>query len=477
MADFENKNNSDAIVVDLCVQENEVSYSSPAKLALAEARAELAAIEERIDTIATLRTNCDKIDYALAASSGVLCGFMDIFLVGSPTDSVLLNPTDEWFRKVVTSFADRVRKKSKHKRSDPLEMLQLAFKVPYDQTSWGPAAQMVFNLKLNTGNHHFLSLGHNPSLFGLFFSILDQFNNTSHFVAGKELVVLMDAGKGPRLQGNSFVGKLFAGFCNWFGHLMSDVSGSSGSKGRGKGIPSPLWTWMNDVIAVKNKLGIPVSDFEANFNAMALNIYDSYHYDLRFQTAQAIPVLINSLIVRLMYSIRRLLRYYKETKKEDRSFRAAWEKCRPYKSAELSRMLTVAHGAFCLLDISDATIRSFAAGGGVFHPVEFLLRLNIVGVGRFIVSFGGEISRFATAKKDSAFAKREKPIQEEYVAGLEMLAEIYADEDLALLSTKLTSLESAKKAFEDNGEMSRRRGGKSLDTMDGICTFFNGESN
>ena len=54
-----------------------------------------------------------------------------------------------------------------------------------------------------------------------------------------------------KLEGRSFLSKLFCGIFNWLGHLISDVSGSYGSvcKGnRGMGIPSPLWTWINDII-------------------------------------------------------------------------------------------------------------------------------------------------------------------------------------------------------------------------------------
>ena len=79
---------------------------------------------------------------------------------------------------------------------------------------------------------------------------------------------------------------------NWFGHLISDNSGSSGSKGRGMGIPSPLWTWTNDIITIKNKLNIPVMQFDQSVNELALKIYEE-GYDVRYQTAQAIPVFIN----------------------------------------------------------------------------------------------------------------------------------------------------------------------------------------
>ena len=48
------------------------------------------------------------------------------------------------------------------------------------------------------------------------------------------------------MKGNDVPSKLFCGFANWFGHIISDISGSSGTKGRGMGIPSPIWSWTNE---------------------------------------------------------------------------------------------------------------------------------------------------------------------------------------------------------------------------------------
>ena len=106
---------------------------------------------------------------------------------------------------------------------------------------------------------------------------------------------LQDADGKFELRGNSVPAKLFCGFVNWFGHLISDMSGASGSKGRGMGIPSPFWAWTNDIIVIKRQLNIPVSQFDNDINELALNIYKK-GYDVRFQAAQAIPVFINEII-------------------------------------------------------------------------------------------------------------------------------------------------------------------------------------
>lgn len=163
---------------------------------------------------------------------------------------------------------------------------------------------------------------------------------------------------------------------------MSDISGSSSSKGRGMGIPSPLLAWTNDIIAIKRKLNIPVSQFDNTINELALSIYKE-GYDIRFQTTQVIPVFINEIIVRLVYAIRRLVKYFVTTEKEERSASAMWIACEPFSNPTLKRMLTIAHGTFCIMDLGDATIRAFITGGGHFDVTEFFLRLNIVGGGSF----------------------------------------------------------------------------------------------
>ena len=108
---------------------------------------------------------------------------------------------------------------------------------------------------------------------------------------------------------------------------MSDVSGSSSSVkagNRGMGIPSPLWTWTNDIIAIKAKLGLSVADTDKVINELALEIFEK-GYDTRFQTAQAIPVFLNELLVRLIYDVRRLYRYFTETSKAEHSFKLMWK--------------------------------------------------------------------------------------------------------------------------------------------------------
>ena len=430
MSNTANSQNSET-VLELSIGDNAFDFSI--NDAIAEAEAELAELNETIDSVSKLKPDCDKLDYILAASSGALCGLIDIFLVGKPGEPVLGDWTDEWFANRTKDFASLCHPdhKSFDSHASALRFLEKEFKVPYDQTGLGDAGREIFNL--NPQNHHFKSLAHNPSLLGLFFSIIDQFCNTSHFVSNGELISLQHADEGWKLQGGSPTSKVFCGICNWFGHLVSDVSGSQCSAeigNRGMGLPSPLWTWINDIIVIKNKLGLSASETDNAFSNLALRIYKE-GYDVRFQTAQAIPVIFNELLVRLLYAFRRLFKYFKETPKEQRSIGLLWQKCEPFSNATVKRMLTVAHGTFCLVNAGNATARAFISGGGVFNPVEFVMRLNIVGVGRFTISLYGEAKRaiqYNKAKKKAYFASVEKQIVQKYLEDLKFLAQKYNDE-------------------------------------------------
>lgn len=464
------------VLLEINEKDNHFSYTSDIASALSRAEMDIKSLDETIDSIKSLKSNCDYIDYALAASSGSLCGLLDVFLIGKPGESPLGNITDKWFENRVCDFAKIFgwKENAQNPVKSAIGFLERFFRIPYDQRGCGDAGSIVYDL--TPSNHHFKSLAHNPSLLGLFFSILDQFTNSSHFISEGELIELVDADSKFQLRGNSVPGKLWCGFANWIGHLVSDVSGSSGSKTRGMGIPSPLWTWTNSIIAIKAKLDIPISQFDKDINELALNLFKQ-GYDVRFQTAQAIPVLINELVVRLFYAIRRLVKYYSETTKEERSFKMLWSACEPFKNATVKRMLTAAHGTFCLVDIGDATVRGFATGGGSFNAIEFFLRLNLVGVGRFTISLYGETKRsfnYHRAKKKALFAEKEKTILKNYIEGLHVLEKLYDDEEYLYFVNDLSNNEYIV-AFMKTSSLAALRGvdeSKILRTKADIDNYF-----
>lgn len=452
-----NKYKSD-IILDLNIDDDRFGFATSIDEALAQAEVELVVLNETVESIKELKPQCDKLDYILAASSGALCGVIDIFLVGKPDESPLGDITDKWFANRTIDFVKLCGYKGdKNSLSSAINFLEEKFKIPYDQSVGGGIFRELINL--TPSNHHFKSLGHNPTLLGLFFSILNQFTNTSDFVSNGELISLNNSDGKFELQGKNIPSKLFCGIANWIGHLISDVSGSSGSKGRGMGIPSPIWAWSNDVIAIKAKLNIPVTEFDKSVNELALKLFKK-GYDVRFQTTQAIPVFINEMIVRLLYSIRRLIGYYISVPKNDRSWGLLWKSCEPFSNATVKRMLTVAHGTFCIIDIGDATIRGFEKGIGSFNVFEFVLRLNVVGVGRFAISLYGETKRaisYDHVRESSDFAAKEITIVENYIEGLKILSAKYDDARLLTFIADFKKSDAYIKAFERSVQLAELR--------------------
>ena len=478
------KKENHSVLYEINIRDEGLEFLSSISSSLQEAEEDRICLEKELretkEQIVSLTPNCDKLDYALAASSGALCGILDVFLVGKPGQSLIGNITDKWFENRVKDFARLCKWDSKidDSLSEAVKYLEHKFKIPYDQHGAGDIAKDIYDL--SPRNHHFKSLGHNPSLLGLFFSILDQFTFSSHFVSDGELIAITVAESKFELRGNNIPSKLFCGFVNWLGHLLSDLSGSSGSKGRGMGIPSPLWTWINDIAAIRGSLNIPAAEFEKSMNEIAVEIFNK-GFDLRFQTAQTIPVIINELTVRIIYSIRRLITYFSEIEKENRSFHSAWKACEPFSNVTVKRMLTVAHGSFCVIDIGDAVIRGFATGGGYFNVVEFFLRLNIAGVGRIGFSLYGETNReiqLSKAKDEKYNLERKMLIADYYINGLKEFSAFYDDPSIVELVNSIQNSKMYKQVFQDSITLAKKRNvsdTKVLKTKEDIDRFFLGE--
>ena len=448
-----------SVVFDICISDDGLSFTSSIDEALSHAEEKLQQMDETIESLNAIQPQCDKLDYILATCSGALCGIIDIFLVGKPGESPVGNITDKWFADRTKDFArlcdPRVKKDTPLDKA--IRCLEEKFTIPYDQRGAGDIASEIF--ELSPTNHHFKSLAHNPTLLGLFFSVLDQFTNSSHFVSRGELISLNNADSSFELRGGNETAKLFCAFVNWFGHIISDISGSSGSKGRGMGIPAPFISWANDIIALKRALRIPPSEFDKTIGELAVKIFKE-GFDIRFQSIQTIPVLINELLVRLMYSVRRLVKYFSELNGAAFSFSKMWKKCEPFSNPTVRRMLTVAHGVFCILDIGEAVAQGFIKGAGSFNPAEFLLRLNIVGIGRLTISLYGEARQainIFNSKREIVFIKREKIIVDDYINGLKILSAQYNDKFLLTFVHDFENSEMYKEAFEKSVQLAELR--------------------
>ena len=441
-----NNNNTYELIHEIVLGEETFKCSQEITQKLSDAQNEITELDETIASLQEVKPHCDKIDYMLAACSGALCGVIDVLFVGAPNFSELGKKSDKWFSEITKKFAQKEGwspKDGEGKLENAINFLEgkygntkdkisgkLNIKIPYDQTTLPEDLKNKFGFNTNATKHHFQSLAHNPTLAGLLFSILDQFEHSSHFVIQGKIVVIRDTG--GDLYGNTVPAKLLCAFRNWFGHLMSDISGSykSAHKGnRGTGVPAPLYAWVNDIIVIKNKLGIKESELDKLIDEWVVRLFTK-GFDLRFMAAQSIPVVANELITRFMYFIRRLISYFSDTSKQDRSFKEMMKRCSEKDNATVEKMLLVAHGTFCAVDIADASIRGCTKSGGnwLVGCTEFLLRVNIVGVGRLTLCLYKDIKnqmRIHEYEWDADIATGRKKIIEEYIQGLKRLAKNY----------------------------------------------------
>lgn len=308
---------------------------------------------------------CDKYDYLISVACGAIGGMIDIFLVGSPGNSVLGKWTDTQVDNAVKGFAKMVGWNPRPEKADSVAsaigFLERKFKVNYDQRH----SQDVDNLfKMTTKNHHMMSLSHSPDIVGLFFSLLNQFTSTSSFIANGQLITIKT--DTFELQGGNFIAKLFCGIANWFGHIMSDIAGSSGSRGnegRGTGVVMPFYELFQFC-----KFGkFDVEKDKQDLATIATRAFQE-GYDFRFGMATAIPVVITDLTIRLIWAIRRYFQYGKTLKE-----------CIPtHKHADLRVMLLLGNGTLCVMDGIDAGVRS----GGNF--LAFFMRMNLIAWFRFV---------------------------------------------------------------------------------------------
>ena len=305
---------------------------------------------------------CDKYDYLLAVGCGAIGGMIDIFLVGTPKKdgSKLCKWTDAQADNAVKAFAKKVgwspRAGNEGNVSSAIGYLEKKYKVNYDQAT-SKAAGGALNMW--TKDHHMKSLGHAPDIVGLFFSILNQFTGTSTFISDGKIITIN--AETQELIGTNFISKIFCGITNWFGHLMSDFAGSSGSRGngnRGMGIVLPFYELFGLC-----EFG-SFSDGNGNKQSLAMIATRAFNegYDARFGLAMAVPVLITDLSIRLIWSIRRFFQMKKPLKE-----------CVPTNvHPDLRVMLIVGNGTLCAMDSIDAAVRS----GGDF--LTFFMRLNMI---------------------------------------------------------------------------------------------------
>ena len=318
---------------------------------------------------------CDKYDYFLSAFCGITAGIIDVIFVNRPDVSRFGNISGDLTDSSVKAFAKMCGWNDvtgKNSIASAIGFLERKFPVSYDRTN---ANFIDDGFRMGTVNHHIKSLAHSPDIIGLFFAIVDQFSDTSTFISDGQLFILRN--NGLELQGGNLVAKIVCGVCNWFGHLMSDVAGSSGSRGNsgtGTGIPLPFY----NMFLLCNTGSFTVGNDRQTLAVVMTRAFQE-GYDLRHGIAASMPLILNEILIRCFWALNR---HY--------CHGLSWSDCIPKLSnPSLHKMLIVGDGAMCLV---DGIVASMKSGG---NALTFVLHLNLPAWARFL----SLVFKYITANK------------------------------------------------------------------------------
>lgn len=372
----------------------------------------------------------DKLDYGASAACGILTGSLSL-LWSKKFD---LAEAYSWGSKKADEIVRAFAQKQGYNGTD------LSGCIRFLEKKFPMAGDLLTNEFGGGKQHHLRDFSHHPTIVGLLCSIIMQFTGVGFGTDTQGNLIHVKITK-DGLVGNSFPEKILCGTVNWVGHLIGDMAGSNGSvldgTGKGTGIPGPLLSVIKELSSLKI-----FSDTDLNNpnNVKTLSLYISklfngtlvkdengnpVKFDLRTEMGvghyivnQAKPVIINEVLVRCFYMIRRFINEIKT--KEVNSIR---ELSRldvnvflPINSRALKRMLTISSGVFVAINTSGTAIKAGkkSKGSKAVFAAEFFLTINYVGIGRFVFA----------CSSDAEYIKEDvKKIYDKYIKEKQQLEE------------------------------------------------------
>ncbi|WEV59313.1 hypothetical protein OZX67_01725 [Bifidobacterium sp. ESL0728] len=420
-----------------------------------------------------------RIDYGLAAASGVLSAAVDSLFVRSFS----LDNAESWGSEKINNFVVSVAKLDSKFKGNSIEEA-----IPFLEKRHpfvGDKATAQFGGGLQ---HHLRDFSHHFGLDGLAFSLLTQFTGcvygTDTHGVFQAIKIVDDKG----LIGKTLEKKIFNGTVEWFLHMVSDMAGSSNNPGEGTGIPGPILSILKDIstLPIFKDGKVDSLDFRKLisklFNGTLLDTINEQgrkeprRLDFRgeFGVAhelgrQAIPVVLNIVLVRVCYVLHRLYQEIKNRRindfKELRQLEIS--DIPPDQDSVLTRMDTIASATFELLDVTDASIRTVLENGlhaeAVQYLKSFVVRINLAGVTYLTISIVTDAKRVLgnhneerkqrQKERDEEYAKNEERAFAAFTLTHEQMSILYSLERCAVKvdieHTKNAQKRNAKEAWLD----------------------------
>ena len=470
------------MLVDISIQQGEIPDT---QLALED---DLAKINAELD-----RYTChaQKEEYALAIASGILAGVVDALFVGEGP-SFDADPTEAraHVNRKVNEFIQRCAEREGYtgeRLAGAIEQME-GHKVAQDNAFMGA------DIGVAPVNHHLADLAHHPTPAGLVSAIIVQFLRVGVFVNSKGEWHIVNVDKTAEAKRNAIIFNtiipaIITGFLNWlvaistaeheeqteqeipaavkrlaqlaasapmivevancannwFGHLVSDMGGSKSTPGAGMGIPAVFLSLLYEMAAIP-----PFN--ETRLPEYLNRLYSKDRIDLRKELAfieansgqikqalgkQAVPVILNEVLVRAGFFVLQLARAFSENQP---IADINWGNIIPIGNRTVDRMMTVSTMTLTLADTADAAVHASleSAGNWIIFSQRFAARFNYVASGRAAIAIVREAADDAKElqllheKRLLTEAKTAFTIEqlEAYKAQLQDRLDAYLQEDL-----------------------------------------------
>ena len=411
-----------------------------------EIEAKIAEIDEEIAdlniSIDKLTNHADKLDYSIAIASGILTGLIDAIFVGTIEWDIDFdinsqkNETHKDFNKIIEDIAAKCGYTGERRLKGSIGKLEEIFSAAQDNVWKG------LGIGVTPKSHHLDDLAHHPTLLGLLSAVAVEVFRIGIFQNKNGELYIVNIKTSPKERIIKILPAIVSGLLlwtaemaekkyydkmdekipkairdivkalslaplaiqvlrvssKWVGHLISDVHGSKHSAGEGMGIPGIFISLLKEISMIPGVNLTPLPKIVGD-------LYQAKKIDLRTEVMfarevldtgkelipdlqkQALPIVLNEILVRSFYFVRHLATELKNT---NTFAEIDWHNVIPFGNRTIERMMTIATGTFTAIDALDAVIE-----GAINSKVNFtefgrqvVLRLNFVGIGRFTVALG-----------------------------------------------------------------------------------------
>lgn len=347
-----------------------------------------------------LSSNLDDLDYIIAIASGIVCSVLDILWVGEFDLTCGRSIANE----KVDLFVKKTAELLEGKKFDDLKSAVKALEKRFLITSTENTSDFGGGLQC-----HLRNFVHHPTIVGLAFSLLTQFTEKFYGTDENGTFIIVDMPqKSKPLIGNNIPNKILMATIIWFFYLVIDMTELSNTAeiSVGTGIPRPLLALAKEISMIsffknlKFNKDMSLSLFLSKLfdGTLFMQCYENgqiikdsvLKFDLRAELGvevevcrQAVPVVANECLVRAFYFLRHLAVKIKEKNVSCISDikMILWNSVKLVNNPIITTMVTVATGVFTTIDIGETIISQ-----------KYWVSVNYVGMGRFAVAVGDDIS-------------------------------------------------------------------------------------